>query len=109
MGDAQGIEHARGIGGIAVGEHQAAARQAHQPFFQARRAGQGGHVDIVNIAQEFIRIDAVEVHQPGQRGAVIVEIHLLHAPRLGMVAAQQIGDVGPIRTSIWSNRQVSAG
>jgi hypothetical protein len=47
----------------------------------------------VDEAEELVRVDAVEVHEPGQRGAVVVEIHLLHPARLGMVAAQQVGDI----------------
>ena len=41
-----------------------------------------------------MRIDSVVAHQPGQRGAVRVEMFLLHAPGLRCIAIQQALDVG---------------
>ena len=41
-----------------------------------------------------MRIDVVVLHQPGERGASVVEVRLLHAARLDRVAIEQPLDVG---------------
>ena len=43
--------------------------------------------------EEFVRIDAVMRHQPGEGGAMFVEKALLDAARLDRVDAQQALDV----------------
>jgi hypothetical protein len=71
---------------VAVGEHQPAAGQARR----WRRAAPGrasdrpGHV--VHLVQERLRVDAVVGHQPGQGGAVLVQVALLQGE--GLVARQ---------------------
>ena len=43
--------------------------------------------------EEFVRVDADARHQPGEGGAMGVEIALLHPPRLGGIAAEQLLDI----------------
>ena len=57
-------------------------------------ASSTSHLDIVDAVEIVVRIDAVVGHQPGQRGAVGVEIALLDAPRLDRIDAETIGDIG---------------
>ena len=47
----------------------------------------------MDVAHEMMRIDVVVLHQPGQRCAAAVEVHLLDPPRLGRVHAEQPLDV----------------
>ena len=50
-------------------------------------------IDVVDEIEEVVRIDAVRRHQSGERGAVGVEIALLHPPRLGRIDAEQALDI----------------
>ena len=48
----------------------------------------------MDVGEKVMRIDALMLHQPGQRRAMVVEMRLLDAPRLDPVARQQAFDVG---------------
>ena len=49
----------------------------------------------MNIVEEVVWIDAMLLHQPGERRPMRMEMALLHAPRLGGVAFQEPLDVSP--------------
>ena len=45
--------------------------------------------NVVHVAHEMMRVDLVVLHQPGERGAAAVKVHLLDAPRLDRIHAEQ--------------------
>src|SRR3546814_3766468 len=49
--------------------------------------------DIVDIVEIIGRVDRVFSHQPGERGAVAMEIVLLDPPRLDRVATEKARDI----------------
>ena len=84
---AKGRQHPLGVGARRVGQDEAPARQALERS-QIVRAGaqpvlQAGQP--VRVVQEMRGAHAVVAHQPGHRRAVIVEILLLHPPRLDRI------------------------
>ena len=70
---------------VGVGEDELAPRQPVERRDQSRIGGEPGEIDVVDEIEKVVRIDAVLGHQPGERGAVSVEIALLNAPRLDRV------------------------
>ena len=91
---AERLEHPPGIRRIAVGEDQLAPRQPRQRRRQPLVLAHAVERDVVDVGQEVVRVDLMLGHQPGQRGAVGMEMLLLHPPRLYGIAFQQALDVG---------------
>ena len=52
-----------------------------------------GEIDVVDEIEEMARLDAMIGHQPGERGAMGVEIILLHLARRHRVEADQLLDI----------------
>ena len=48
----------------------------------------------MDVVEEIVRIDAMLLHQPGERGAMLVEMRLLDPLRLDRVAVEQPLDIG---------------
>ncbi len=91
--NAEPVEHFPGVIGVAVGVDELAARKPLQRADQPVVSRQPVERDVVHVAHEMMRIDVVVLHQPGERGAAAVEVHLLDPPRLGCVHAKQPLDV----------------
>ena len=72
-----------------------APRQRRDRRRQLRIGRESRDVDIVHMTKEFVRIDAVFVHQPVQRRAVALVVTLLNLMRLGIVDAEARAHVGP--------------
>ena len=110
VGEAEPVEHAPGIGLVAVGEDELAARQPVERGHHPRIGGQPGEIDVVDIIEEFVRLDPMFLHQPGEGGAVVAEEALLDAPRLADDRSRAGSAIySPIRMSISSNRFDEAG
>ncbi len=64
------------------------------PAAQPRVDRQPVERDVVDVDQKSLGVDAVVPHQPRHRRAMVVEILLLHAPRLDRVDIEQPHDEG---------------
>ena len=93
IGEAEPLEHAARIILAGIGEDELAPRQPVERRDQGRIGGEPGEIDVVDEIEEVVRVDAMVRHQPGERGAVGVEIALLHPPRLDRVDAEQALDI----------------
>ena len=85
---------AAGIGRIAIGEDELAARQAGKARRQPRVGRDPVERDRMHILKEVVRVDRMLLHQPGKRRPVRVEMRFLDALGLVRVAAEQPGDIG---------------
>ena len=88
-GQAEPVEHLVGIGRVGVGENQLAPRQPGDRLDQYRRRGDDRDVDVMDVAEKFVRIDPVLGHQAAQRRAVRMEESLLDPVRRGRIEPQQ--------------------
>ena len=83
------------IGCVAVGEDQFAAGQASDQASEAGILGQHVQIDVMDVGEIMMRIDMMLAHQPGERGAVRLEIAFLDAPRLDeVVDPESLRDIG---------------
>ena len=71
-----------------------APRKPAEPGIEPRIGDDPVECDVVDVGEEVVRVDAMMLHQPGQRRAMVMEMRLLDAPRLGAVARQQALDIG---------------
>jgi len=94
IGEAEPIEHPPGIILAGIGEDELAPRQPIDRRDQGRIGGDPGKIDVVDIIEEFVRIDAMIGHEAGEGRAMLVEETLLHPVRLGRVDAEQLLDIG---------------
>ena len=93
-GQAEPVEHAIGIGRVGDGEDDLAPGQ---PTDRRRERGvflEHVHLDIMDEGEEFVRVDVMFRHQPGQRRAMGQKILLLKTMRGGVVDVETIGDIG---------------
>ena len=66
--------------------------QACERRRQSRGGEHGAKIDVVHVIEKVLRRHAMQAHQPGQRGAVLVVIGLAQALRLFERNAETIGD-----------------
>ena len=88
------VEHAPGIGRVAIGEDRICGRAAGRGPLRARSSGTiRSSAMSWTSARKSCGSTSCSRHQPGQRRAMLVEMALLDAPRLDRVAAEQALDV----------------
>ena len=93
-GDAEPVEHRLGMFHRTVGEDVFRAVQPLQHRRQIARRRDRAVIDIVDVIEEVVRIDAVFLHQPLHCRAVLPEVALLHPARRVVRQVQRLGDVG---------------
>ena len=69
---------------------------------------QNGHVDVVHLGEEGVRVDAMAQHQPFQRGSMLVEVALLQQPCLVPAQPQQLAHIG-FHLAVDLRAQIGAG
>ena len=93
--ETQPREHLGRIGCVAIGEDQFAAGQPRDRLGEPAILAQHVEIDIVDVREIVVRIDVMRRHQPRHRGAVLLEILFLDAPRLDrIVDPERLRDIG---------------
>ncbi len=85
--------HRFGVPARAVGEHELAARELGDRRAERGVGRQRRVIDLMNDFEEFVRVEAVLLHEPAQRRAVAPVIILLHPERFLVRDLEEAGDV----------------